>query len=349
MQYQPTAWFIHRTGLSVLTALACLAIGTPAALAEPTQYPLTIENCGEALTFDKAPTRTVAIGQSSTEILLSLGLADKIVGTAVWFGPVLPGYEAANAKIKRLADNDPSFESVLAQEPDLVTAEFEWHVGPNGSVATRKQFSDLNIPSYVAPADCVAKDNSGGGDGVRKEIFNMSLVYQEIHDMAQIFDVQDRGDALIADLKKREAEAIAKVAGSKAKGLSMVFWFSSPEVNGDAYIAGKNGTPAYIMETLGAKNVVTTQEEWPLASWESIAGANPQVIVLARMDRRRYPADDAAVKLNFLATDPVTSKLDAVRQKHIVIMDSQAMSPTIRAVSGIEAVAEGIKQFGLTN
>jgi iron complex transport system substrate-binding protein len=340
---------IRRASMAALATLTGLALTAPGAAAEPTHYPLTLQNCGETLTFEKAPSRTVAIGQSSTEILLSLGLAEKIVGTAVWFGPVLAGYEDANAKIKRLADNDPSFESVLAQEPDLVTAEFEWHVGPSGSVATRKQFSDLHIPSYVAPADCVAKDNSGGGDGVRKEMFNMSLVYQEIEDMAQIFDVQDRGDALIADLKKREAEALASVVGSKAKGLSMVFWFSSPEVNGDAYIAGKNGAPAYIMETLGARNVVTTQEEWPLASWETIAGANPQVVVVAKMDRRRYAADDIGVKLNFLKTDPVTSKLDAVQKNQIVILDSQAMSPTIRAVGGIEAVAEGIKKFGLVN
>lgn len=335
--------------IAALAGLAALVLAGSPATAASTQYPLTVQNCGETLTFDKAPGRVVAIGQSSTEILLSLGLADKIVGTAVWFGPVLPGYEDANAKIKRLADNDPSFESVLAEEPDLVTAEFEWHVGPKGSVATRKQFSDLKIPSYVAPADCVAKDNSGGGDGVRKEMFNMALVYQEISDMAAIFDVQDRGDALVADLKKRETEAIAKIAGSKAQGLPMVFWFSSPEVKGDAYIAGKNGTPAYIMQILGAKNVITTEEEWPLASWESIAGAGPKVIVIAKMDRRRYAADDINVKLDFLKDDPVTSKLEAVRDNHVVIIDSQAMSPTIRAVSGIEAVADGIKAFGLTN
>jgi iron complex transport system substrate-binding protein len=349
MQYQTGNHTTRRATLAAFAAFAGLALTAPSAAAEPTQYPLTLQNCGETLTFDKAPSRTVAIGQSSTEILLSLGLADRIVGTAVWFGPVLEGYEEANAKIKRLADNDPSFESVLAQEPDLVTAEFEWHVGPNGSVATRKQFADLKIPSYVAPADCVAKDNSGGGDGVRKEMFNMSLIYQEIADMAQIFDVQEKGDALIADLKQREAAALASVAGAKAKGLSMVFWFSSPEVNGDAYIAGKNGTPAYIIETLGGRNVVTTEEEWPLASWETIAGANPQVIVVARMDRRRFAADDIDVKLNFLKTDPVTSKLDAVQKNQIVILDSQAMNPTIRAVGGIEAVAEGIKKFGLVN
>ncbi|WP_374650450.1 ABC transporter substrate-binding protein [Dongia sp.] len=335
--------------LAILTGLASLTLATGHALAAGTQYPLTIQNCGETLTFDKAPERVVSIGQSSTEILYSLGLSDKVVGTAVWFGPVLPGYEAANAKIKRLADNDPSFESVLAQEPDLVTAEYEWHVGPKGSVATRQQFHDLDIPSYVSPADCVAKDNSGGGDGVRKEIFNMSLIYQEIGDMARIFDVVERGDALIAELRKREAVAIAAVADSKANGLSMMFWFSSPEIKGDAYIAGKNGTPAYIMQALGAGNVIATQEEWPLVSWETIAGADPQVIVLARMDRRRFPADDIQAKLDFLATDPVASKLDAVRKNHIVIIDSQSMNPSLRTIDGIEAVSAGIKKFGLTH
>jgi iron complex transport system substrate-binding protein len=327
---------------------ACLLWSMSAANAE-TQYPLTIQNCGETLTFDKAPTRIVSIGQSSTEILYSLGLADKVVGTAVWFAPVMPAYEAANAKIKRLADNDPSFESVVAEKPDLVTAEYEWHVGPQGSVGTRQQFHDLKIPTYISPADCVAKDNSGGGDGVRKEMFSMSLLYQEIDDMGKIFNVEARGEKLIADLNLRETKAIAEVAGKKVDGLSMVFWFSSPEIKGDAYIAGKNGTPAYIMEKLGARNVVTTEEEWPLIGWETIAGANPQVIVLARMDRRRFPADDIEKKLEFLKTDPVASELDAVKKGHIVIIDSQAMNPSLRTVDGIEAVADGLKSFGLTN
>lgn len=64
--------------------------------------------------------RIVSIGQGMTEILFSLGLADKVVGTAVWIGPVLPEFADANSKINRLADNDPSFESVVGQEPDLM-------------------------------------------------------------------------------------------------------------------------------------------------------------------------------------------------------------------------------------
>ncbi|WP_312405057.1 ABC transporter substrate-binding protein [Rhizobium sp.] len=319
------------------------------AFAASTSYPLTVENCGQKVTFDKAPSKIVSIGQGMTEVLYSLGLADKVAGTAVWVGPVLPQYAEANAKIKRLADNDPSFESIVGLEPDLVAAEFEWHVGPMGSVAKREQFSDIGVNTYLSPADCVAKTNLDGGDGVRKELFTMDLIYQEIAELAEIFDIQDRGNKLIADLKAREAAAVASIKGAEAKNMPIVFWFSSKETKGDAFIAGKNSAPAYILKTLGATNVVTTEEEWPLVGWETIAQANPAVIVIATMDRRRYAADDPAVKVSFLENDPVVSQLDAVKNKHFVMMDAQSMNPTIRTIDGIETLAEGIRSFGLAN
>jgi iron complex transport system substrate-binding protein len=312
-----------------------------------TQYPLTLNNCGQQVTFKKAPEKIVSIGQGMTEVLFSLGLAGKVAGTAVWVGPVLPQYADANSKIKRLADNDPSFEAVVGQEPDLVAAEFEWHVGAQGSVGKREQFADLGINTYIAPADCVAKINADGGDGVRKELFTMDLIYQEIAELSEIFDVKDRGDKLIADLKKREAAAVASVSGAAAKNLPVVFWFSSKEVKGDAFIAGKNSAPAYILKTLGAKNVVTTEEEWPLVGWETIAQANPAVIVIATMDRRRYAADDPKVKVDFLENDPVTRELDAVKNKRFIMMDAQSMNPTIRTIDGIEILAKGIAASGL--
>jgi len=333
-------FFISMTFAFGLTGLAAPSFAA-------TQYPLTLTNCGQQVTFEKAPAKIVSIGQGMTEVLLSLGLADKIAGTAVWVGPVLPQYAEANSKIKRLADNDPSFESVVGAEPDLVAAEFEWHVGAQGSVGRREQFSELGINTYVAPADCVAKINTDGGDGVRKELFTMDLIYQEIADLSKIFDIKDRGDALIADLKKREADAVASISGASAKNLPVVFWFSSKEVNGDAFIAGKNSAPAYILKTLGAANVVTTEEEWPLVGWETIAQANPAVIVIATMDRRRYAADDPKVKLDFLENDPVTKELDAVKNKRLVRMDAQSMNPTIRTIDGIEILAKGIKSSGL--
>ncbi len=342
-----TDHLVRLVGCAALALMESFAAfwSSPSAAAEATRYPLTVQNCGLAITFDHAPKRVVSVGQSTTEILLSLGLADRITGTAVWFGPVLPAYAAENARIKRLADNDPSFKSVVAQDPDLVAAQYEWHVGPHGSVGTRQQFSDLKIPTYVSPSDCVEKDNAADGDGVRKQMFTMDLVYGEIHDLARIFDVEAQGETLVADLRAREAAAEAAVAG-KASGVPVVFWFSSKDVKGDAFVAGKNGAPAFMMQALGARNVVMTQDEWPLASWESIAAADPAVIVVGQMDRRRFPADDLAVKKVFLATDPVVSEHPAVKSGHVVVMDAQDMNPSIRTIDGLEALAKGIEAAG---
>ena len=331
---------------SLFAFAAILALGAAPALAEPTKYPLTLQNCGASVTFSAAPKRVVAIGQTQTELLYALGLGDRVVGTAVWFGPVAKEHEAVNAKAKRLADNDPSFESVVGQEPDLVTAMFEWHVGPNGIVGKREQFEKLKVPVYVSPSDCVGKDNSGGGDGVRTRMFTMDLVYQNLSEFGQIFDVADRADMLVAAFKKREADAIAAVAAAKVSDLPVVVWFSSRTVKGDAFVAGGTGVPAYIMSKLGARNVIATNEEWPVMSWERIAALNPAAIIVVKMDRRRFPADDIDVKLDFLRTDPVVSKLDAVTQKRIVVLDVGATRAGLDTIAGIEALANGIKAFG---
>nr|WP_312967991.1 ABC transporter substrate-binding protein [Brucella intermedia] len=325
---------------AALCAVAFLT-GGPAAQAAETQYPLTLKNCGRDVTFKQAPSRAVAVGQSSAEILYSLGLGDKLVGTAVWFGPVLKGFEEANAKVKRLADNDPSFESVLAEKPEIVTADFQWHVGPTGIVAKPEQFEELGIPAYTSPSDCVGKDNSGGGDGVRTAAFKMDIVYQEITELAEIFNVQDRGEKLVADLKARETAAREKIS-SKGENLSAVVWFSSAQVDADPYVAGKFGAPAYILSALGIRNVIDSEEEWPTVGWETIAKSNPSMIVAAKLDRRRYPADDIAVKRQFLDTDAVTKLMPAVKDKYVFDMDAQSMSTSLRVIEGIETLAADI-------
>ncbi|MBA3040913.1 MAG: ABC transporter substrate-binding protein [Rhizobiaceae bacterium] len=328
----------------LLASLAASALAGHAQAAETT-YPLTLENCGRQITINKAPTKTVSIGQSSTEILYLLGLADKVAGTALWVGPVLKGYEEVNARIDRLADNDPSFESVLAKKPDLIAVQFQWQVGPEGVVAKPEQFEELGIPVYTSPSDCIGKENSAASDGVRHQVFTMDLVYQEIRDLAQIYNVQDKGEEVVADLEKREEAARAKVASAEGK-LSAVFWFSSA-ADADPYVAGKNGAPGYIMAALGIENIIKTDDEWPTVGWETIAKADPTIIVAGSMERRRYPLDSLEAKLDFLKTDPVASLMPAVKNGHVFSMDAQAMNPTIRTIEGIEALADAIAEAGL--
>lgn len=328
--------------LQLLLSAALLLAAAPAQ-AQSTAYPLTIDNCGVDVTFERAPTRIVSLGQAMHEIMFALDLGDRIAGTAVWLGPVLAEYAEQNASIPRIADESPSFEAVVGLSPELVLSEFEWHIGPLGAVGTREQFADLGIPAYVMPADCDGKDNLVGADGTRLAPFDIQTLWDSIDQMALIMDAQEAGDALVADLKAREAAVAGRAAAMKLEDASAAVWFSSADLQLDPFVAGGMGVPAWMLERLGLRNVVTTDEEWPSVGWETIARSDPSVLVIARMDRRRFPADDHEEKLRFLRSDPVTSRMTAVREDRIVILDAEAMHAGIRLIDGLEALAEAME------
>ena len=116
----------------------------------------------------------------------------------------------------------------------------------------------------------------------------------------------------------------------------------------DASVAGSNGAPAYMLSKLHARNVVS-DDEWPWVGWETIAKAEPAVIVLAGMDRRFNPGDDPAAKEAFLTSDPVTRTMPAVAAGHYFVMRAEAMNPSMRTIDGIEQLPERMVAFGLAN
>ena len=313
--------------------------------AAPTEYPLTVENCGATLTFPHAPARTVTIGQAGTEMLFALGLGDKLAGTSLWFNDVLDKYKGQNDKIERLADNEPSFESVIGKRPELVAVELEWMVGPQGAVATREQFHELGIATYLMPSDCESKDNLVGADGTRLAPFRVQSIYKSITELAAIFDVQARGQQLNTQLQASLARSVAAVQDKNHT--SALVWFSSASLDIDPYVAGHKGIPDFMLKTLGVRNVVQSDEEWPTVGWETIAKANPTFLVIARMDRRRFPADDYQKKLAFLHSDPVTRNMDAVKNNRIIILDAMAMQASLRMFDGLQSLATAINSYDL--
>lgn len=329
-------------GLLLLTACGG-GESTGAADGKKTEgFPLTLQNCGRTVTVKAPPQRAVSVDQGSTEILLSLGLADRLAGTATWSDPVMKGLEKANADVERISENRPSSEKVLDKEPDFLSASFTSTLA-KGGVAPREQFEKLGVPTYISPADCVGKDNSGSGDGARTAPLTMDSVYTEVRELAQVFGVPERGDALVKKLRARVDKA---TEGVDAYDASLLYWFSDSKA---PYLAGCCGAPGVITKELGAKNVFDdTHDEWPQISWETVADRNPDVLVIGDLSRTTQTAESAEKKIEFLESNPVTKTMDAVKNRRYVLLSGQAMNPTIRTVEGLERVAAGLRDFGLT-
>lgn len=325
-------------------AIAALAPLTAAAQAR-TVYPLTIENCGQSVTFEKAPQNAVALGQNSAEIMLLLGLEDRMAATAFWPNTVLPDLAEANSKVELLSVEFPTLESVLSQQPDFVAAMLTTLLGPDSKVARRSDFEALGIPTYLSPSACATTLDAGDAYGSRGALWSMDLLYKEIEDLARIFDVTDRGETLIEDFKAREAALREEF--SENDDLTFLFWFSSPSPADDAYLGGGNGPSGYIADILGGSNAITTKADWPTVGWEGIMAANPTVFVAAQVDRNRWDLDTAETKIAFLTSDPTVSQMDAVKNGRIVVMSGAAMNPSIRTLYGAEQVAAQLKALDL--
>ncbi len=351
----PVAHFVRRSllfltsGVLLLTGCGADASAPPASApgdspgdspGEGNGFPLTLDNCGRTVEVTAPPRQAVSLNQGSTEILLALGLADRIAGTASWTDPLPEALAGAGASVPRLAENAPSFERVLDAGPDFVAASFASSLGPGG-VATREQFEELGVPTYLSPADCVGKDNSGDGDGVRTESFTLETVYGEVRDLARVFGAEERGEELVAGLEARVAEA---TSGIDASGVSFLYWFANSEA---PYMAGCCGAPGVITGELGADNVFDdTREEWPQINWETVADRDPDVLVLGDLTRDSQTAESAAEKIAFLESHPVTRNMTAVREQRYVPLSGQALNPGIRTVEGLEQVAAALRAHG---
>lgn len=318
---------------------------TGIASAQNTNNPVLLDNCGESLNLSSSPERVVTVGQATTEMLYSLGLHSKVVGTSGWFTDVDEAYRDVDSKIERIADTFPSFESVVSKKPDLVTADFLFSIGPQGVVGKREQFHSLGVNTYVLASQCIDQDSSRGVDGVRSAMFSLENLYQSIRDISRIFAVEQRGEILINEIEEREKAAIHKAEKHKSEDLSAVFWYSSVAMGVDPWVAGSKGVPGWMMSTLGIKNVVDSDEVWPMVGWEAIAKANPDIIVIAKMSRRRFEGDDFERKLEYLRTDPVTREMKAVLNNRIIVMDAHAMEVTLRSIDGLEELINAVDKL----
>lgn len=76
----------------------------PSAAAPQAGFPVTIENCGRKLTFDRPPAKVVTGYHPSLETLLALGLGDRIAGRT-YFGEsaFLPGQKEQYDRIPQIS------------------------------------------------------------------------------------------------------------------------------------------------------------------------------------------------------------------------------------------------------
>ncbi|MFF3851262.1 ABC transporter substrate-binding protein [Streptomyces sp. NPDC002328] len=225
---RPTATALA-AALCLLTAACGGSSGDDKASAKSTEaaaaksgYPVTVDNCGQKQTFQKAPSRVVVMnGASVAEVstLLALGLQDKIVANQQTYGASEVAGRAAAIKALPTGDvklndaYDIPREAMLGLRPDLVLSTTSYGFDEKNGFATREQLKSVGAGTYVSPQGC-DQDTSK---------MTIADSYQLLRDMGKIFNVSDRAEKLIAASEKSIAAVADKVKGEKKPKVMVLF------------------------------------------------------------------------------------------------------------------------------
>ncbi|WP_219844578.1 ABC transporter substrate-binding protein [Microbacterium sp. MYb72] len=310
-------------------ALAACGTGVTSGAAPTTSTDaVTIENCGRTVEIPSTPTAVVGLHPSQTELLLRLGLADRLVGQAQATAQELPDDVAGLAADVPVigGDTPPSREELLAVQPDFVYSPTTYEFTAEQGFASIEQLTQAGVAAYTATGGCFDRRMEGTVDDL----------FTDLKNLGTIFHVEGEADDLIASSRAELAAVDAAIDGRDRPRVAQVF------VEGTTLTAIGAGIEYDILHRAGADNVFTPDD--PAFSDffaaeitpESLAAEAPDALVFAVSD----PAHESAVRAYLAATFP---DMPAVRDGRLIAVSATDMFPgTLGNVSAVRQIAEGL-------
>ncbi len=262
-----------------------------------------------------------------TEMAFALGLQKDMVGvTGItgWY-KMSSSFKDRLGNIPELAPKYPSLETLIASNADFFFAGWNYGMKVGGEV-TPQTLKPYGIDTLVLSESCIHTQD-------KKEGATMDLLYGDVQKLGVIFDKQSEAEALVQSWKER----IAKVAEKqKAQGQPSpkVFLFDSGEDK--PFTAGKYGMPNAMIEAAGGQNITGDMEaSWARTSWENVARANPDVIIL--LDYQTASGADSLQR--FLEAHPLMKYTNAVTSGRYVKLRYEQLTPGPANIDAIEKLA----------
>lgn len=182
--------------------------GEPSGALADGRYPLTITTYNYAkeevtYIFEKASERVWVQSQDNIEILLALGLKDKIVGAYGLDSEIRLDLAADFAEIN-CYENMPSKEEIIVLEPDFITG---WY-----STFSDKRLGDVDFWHQRGVGTYMTL-NSGCRGPAAENPQTVEHECQDILTLGQIFDVEERAQELVDEIHQEPEKIEAYLAG----------------------------------------------------------------------------------------------------------------------------------------
>lgn len=245
---------------------------------------------GNEFTSPKKLERIISTAPSNTEVLVGLGLADKLVGVDKYSSDV----EGVSEDIIKFDFRNPDAEAIIALNPDIIIAS-----GHNreGSEDPFRVLKEAGIPvAYIPSSDSI--------EGI----------YGDIEFIAELTDRKDEGKKLIDDMKS-EVENIKNIASTITDKKKVYFEIGSTP---NLYSFGSKTFLNELITTVGAENILGNEEGWISPTEEVVITANPDVIIT----NEGYVENATEA----IAKRPGFDTINAVKNNEIFLVDKNSSS-----------------------
>ncbi|MEM6616592.1 MAG: ABC transporter substrate-binding protein [Pseudomonadota bacterium] len=307
----------------ILTALSFSLLASTAMA-----FPVTVDSCGESITFDAAPERMVVHDINMTDMAFALGLQEKMVGvTGItgWY-KTSPDFDERRGDIPELAPKYPTMENLVAVDPDLFFAGWYYGMRPGGDV-TPETLGAQGVKTLVLSESCIHLDKD-------QPEASMDLLFEDTLRLGAVFGKSEEAQSLVDGWKAELASILETVPDGEPP---RVFLYDSGD--DQPFTAGKYAITTAMIEAAGGVNVTGEMDtSWGRTSWETVAAANPEFLIL--LDYQG--GDGAEGLLAFLKEHPVMSLTDAVKNERFVPLRYEELTPGPANIEAIRKIAEAM-------
>ncbi|MER7986642.1 ABC transporter substrate-binding protein [Streptomyces noursei] len=330
-----------------LTATACgggggeRGAGADGAPPDRAGFPVKVADCkGTETTFTGPPRKIVTSNAAALEMLLRLGVGDRVIGTGFPPGKgTLPGDLGARAAaVPVLGTAVIPKEKLLGSGADLYIDSFAamGGMGGAGDAPSEAEFAAAGIRHvYLASTACAAT-----AEGPQRDLTG---VEGDLTRLGAVTGTAARARALVAGMRAK-VDAVHKALADVPAGERPRYFFFDFDAGTKQPMAlcGKQVANAVITQA-GARNVFADCDgDFKPVSWEDVVAKNPDWIQLGVRDRGSAAANAEAFDqaARFLKTFPATKDLAAVRNDRFLRIGSEPTTlPGTRTADTVEQIA----------
>lgn len=287
-----------------------------------TYFAYDADGTGHEQTVEKAPQKVITNNQTSTELLLKLGLGDRIIATVLKDNPTTDELAAAYDAIPILADKrDISKEKVVGMEPDIVVGRVKSFTPETlGSVS---DLNDMGIAAYTQEATRMDQD------------VTMESILDDIRNIGKIFEKEDQTEEMAKELTSRLTETEDRLRSLEGEPLKVLLMVNYQDGTFGGY--GNNASlQKDLLRRLHAVNVL--EKGGSALSAENLISMDPDVIVYVKGTHNEENDRNAVEAM--LSNEVIQSVKAIQNQKIITVEYNELMGGGYRTFDCMETLAD---------